>query len=128
MSKGKQQFSLKKRLQSFKFAFAGLRTLWQDEHNARIHIVAMLLVFVVGFLLRISMMEWCILALTVGFVIAVEALNSSLENLADAITEKPNEKIKKAKDLGAAAVLIAALISLVVGLIIFAPKIIELFL
>ena len=124
MSKEKQKFSVKKRLRSFKFAFAGLRTLWQEEHNFRIHSVAALLVLILGFLLRISMVEWCIVALTVGFVISAETLNSSLENLADAITEEPNEKIKKAKDLGAAAVLISAIAAVVIGLIIFLPKII----
>lgn len=124
MSKEKQKFSVKKRFRSFKFAFAGLRTLWKEEHNFRIHSVAALLVLILGFLLRISMVEWCIVALTVGFVISAETLNSSLENLADAITEESNEKIKKAKDIGAAAVLISAIAAVVIGLIIFLPKII----
>ena len=122
-----QKFSVIKRIQSFKHAIAGCRTLWVEEHNVRIHILAMLLVFIAGFLLKVSLIEWCILVLTVVFVITVEALNSSLENLADAITEEYDGKIKKAKDIGAAAVLIAAIAAVVIGLLIFLPKVILLF-
>lgn len=121
--KSQQKFSIKKRAKSFQYAFAGLRTLWQEEHNVRIHIVAILVVLVMGFLLKVSTIEWCVLILAIAFVIFAEALNSSLENLADAITEDYNHKIKKAKDLGAAAVLLAAIVSVVVGFLIFLPKI-----
>lgn len=93
----------------------------------RIHIVAGLIVLVMGFLLHISLSEWCVLTLVVAVVLLAEALNSSLENIADAISEEKNEKIQKAKDLAAAAVLISAIAAVIIGVIIFLPKIIELF-
>jgi len=125
--KSQQKFSLKKRFESFRYAYAGLRTLWREEHNVRIHIVAGLIVLVMGFLLHISLSEWGVLTLVVAVVLLAEALNSSLENIADAISEEKNEKIQKAKDLAAAAVLISAIAAVIIGVIIFLPKIIELF-
>jgi len=125
--KSQQKFSLKKRFESFRYAYAGLRTLWREEHNVRIHIVAGLIVLVMGFLLHISLSEWCVVTLVVAVVLLAEALNSSLENIADAISEEKNEKIQKAKDLAAAAVLISAIAAVIIGVIIFLPKIIELF-
>ena len=124
--KSQQKFSLKKRFESFRYAYAGLRTLWREEHNVRIHIVAGLIVLVMGFLLHISLSEWCVVTLVVAVVLLAEALNSSLENIADAISEEKNEKIQKAKDLAAAAVLISAIAAVIIGVIIFLPKIIEL--
>lgn len=125
--KSQQKFSLKKRVKSFGYAFEGLRTLWLEEHNVRIHSLVMVLVVIMGACLKVSMMEWCILVLTIAFVLSVEALNSSLESLADAITKDYNDKIKKTKNLGAAAVLVSAIASALVGLIIFLPKIIIIF-
>jgi diacylglycerol kinase len=79
-----------------------------------------------GIMLKIKSYEWCLLIIVIGIVFLTELLNSSLESLADNIDPELNEKIRNAKDYSAAAVLIAAIVSLVVGLLIFIPKLVEL--
>ena len=118
-----ENFSIKKRIKSFGFAFNGLKILFQEEHNARIHLVATIGVVVAGFLFNISGIEWIALTVAIGFVISIEIINTAIENIADFISPERNESIKKIKDLAAAAVLISALTALAIGLIIFIPKI-----
>ena len=118
-----ENFSIKKRIKSFGFAFNGLKILFQEEHNARIHLVAAIGVVVAGFLFNISGFEWIALTVAIGFVISIEIINTTIENIADFISPERNESIKKIKDLAAAAVLISALTALAIGLIIFIPKI-----
>jgi diacylglycerol kinase len=124
MTKQQQKFSLKSRLKSFRFAFNGLKVLFVEEHNARIHLFATALVIALGFYLNISLFEWIALVFAIGFVLAAETFNSALENMSDFISEARNIQIKKIKDLSAAAVLISAITALVIGRIIFVPKII----
>ncbi len=121
----RENFSIKKRLESFKYAFNGLKILILEEHNARIHILATILVIISGFLFEISTLEWLAIIFAIGFVVACEIINSAIENLADFISPNKNEIIKKVKDLSAAAVLISALTAIVVGIIVFLPKMIN---
>lgn len=120
-----QKFSISQRLKSFPHAFNGLKILLREEHNARIHFVAAILVIIAGVVLKISTEEWITLVFAIGFVITAEIINSSIENIADFISPEKHEKIKKIKDLAAAGVLISAATALIVGLIIFLPKILE---
>ncbi len=113
---------LKERIRSFKYAFSGLKHLVVGEPNARIHLVAALLAVLLGFYLELDRTEWLWILLSIVLVITTEAINASIEALADAITEEYDEKIKIAKDLAAAATLIVAIFSLVVALFIFVPK------
>lgn len=123
-SKMKQQkFSLRKRLKSFSFAFNGLRLLLKEEHNSWIHILATVCVVIAGFIFDISAFEWIAIVFAIGLVIALELINSAIENIADFVLPEKHDKIKKVKDLAAAAVLISAVTALVIGLIIFIPKI-----
>lgn len=117
------RFSFRKRIDSFIYAFNGLRILFKEEHNARIHLVVALFVVGMGFFCDISAMEWIALCFAIGLVIAMEIMNSAIENLSDFASQEHNLLIKKAKDLGAAAVLVCAVVSIIVGLIIFVPKI-----
>lgn len=119
-----ESFSWRKRLKSFSYAFNGLKILLKEEHNARIHLTIAILVVIVGFVLKISLLEWMGILLSMAFVFSLELINSSIENLADFVSPEKQELIKKAKDLAAAAVLIAAFFSVIVGLLIFGPKII----
>lgn len=119
-----KSFSLIKRIQSFKYALSGLKTLFKEEHNARIHLVAAVIVIVSGFAFRISALEWLAIVFSIGFVFTAEIINSAIENLADYVSQGENDLIKKAKDLSAAAVLVSAITSFVVGIIVFLPKII----
>jgi diacylglycerol kinase len=121
-----QEFSIRKRLKSFTYAFAGLKVLFKEEHNARIHIIVAICVLILGFFLKISPIEWIAVVFAIGFVISMEIFNSAIENIADFISPERNEKIKKIKDLSAAGVLISAITAMVIGLIVFLPKILEL--
>ena len=123
MASDKEPFSLKKRIQSFGYAFRGLRDLFIYEHNAWIHLIAAICAVVLGFLYKISIHEWIALSGVIGFVFAMEIVNSAIEKLADVVDSQKNEKIRLVKDLSAAAVLVSAIISVIVGLLIFLPKI-----
>ncbi len=122
-----QKFSFKSRIASFKFAFRGIWFLLKEEHNSRIHLLAGSFAIAMGLILRIDLFEWSLLAIVTGMVFVTELLNSSLEKLADIVDHQWDEKIMRSKDYAAAAVLVAAVISVVVGGLIFIPKILNLF-
>ncbi len=119
------RFSLRKRLKSFHFAFNGIKKLVREEHNARIHVVALISVIGLGIFLKISLIEWIAITIVSGLVILTELLNTAIERLADFVESDWNERIGIIKDYCAGAVLIAAVISAIVGGFIFIPKIIE---
>jgi undecaprenol kinase/diacylglycerol kinase (ATP) len=121
-----KKFSIIERINSFKYAFNGLKILFQEEHNSRVHLFSTIVVIILGFILKISFNEWFALILSCGFVFVTEILNSSIENIADFISPQRNDHIKKVKDLSAAAVLISAIAALIIGLLIFSPKIYQL--
>lgn len=125
MGKQRKQFSIRARILSFKYAFNGIADFFLSEHNALIHFVAAVVVVGCGIWLSISRMEWVVIICLIGIVFIAELFNSAIERLGDSITSDSNEMIKKAKDLSAAAVLLAALISVLVGLIIFIPRFID---
>lgn len=83
----------------------------------------MLFVIIFGFWLNISITEWCICITLFGLVISLELVNTAIETVVDIAMPEKNEKAKKAKDISAAAVLISALASAIIGVIIFIPKI-----
>lgn len=122
-----EKFNLKKRIKSFSYAFRGITDLVKNEHNARIHCVAAVAVLIAGFILHLSDIEWVAVTICVGGVFMAEGFNSAIETLADKICKEDDLLIKRAKDIAAGAVLIMAITSVVVGLIIFLPKIIRLF-
>jgi diacylglycerol kinase len=119
------KFSFRSRFESFKFAFNGLWLLLINEHNSRIHLLAAVISVALGIVLKINTLEWCLIIVVIGIVFMTELLNSALETLADLVNPEWNEGIRKAKDYSAAAVLISAIISVVVGGLIFIPKILK---
>lgn len=116
-----------KRIASFGFAFKGIGILYRDTPNALIHLIFTVGVLIAGFLLHISVGEWIAVILCIGIVTAAEAFNSALESLADKVSPEKDPLIGKAKDLAAGAVLVAAVMAAIIGIIIFLPKIISLF-
>lgn len=126
MSQKHEAFSLKKRLQSFRHAFAGIRNILVYEHNFRIHLVAAVLAIILGIVLHISLWKWAVLSIVIFLVLIAEIFNSAMEKLADEVSPDYNEKIKKVKDYCAAAVLLVSILAIIVGLIIFLPEIIKL--
>lgn len=120
-------FTFRKRIKSFQYAFNGIKLLITKEHNAWIHCFAAICVLIAGALLGLSRMEWVAVVIVIGAVLTAEAVNSSIEALADLVSPEYNEAIKRTKDLAAGAVLLMAIAAAIVGLIIFIPKIMDLF-
>lgn len=121
-----EYFSIKKRIKSFSYAFAGLKVLFKEEHNSWIHAVAAVCAITAGFLLDISAIEWIAIIIVIGMVISAEIVNSSLERTADFIKAERDDRKRDIKDLGAAAVLVCAITAAITGIIIFLPKLIAL--
>jgi diacylglycerol kinase (ATP) len=111
---------------SFRFASAGLRYLFTTQRNARVQTGAGAVAVVLGALLRISRVEWAILTLTIALVLILEALNSAIEATVDLVTSDYHPLAKVAKDLAAGAVWLMALTSLVIGAILFLPRLLAL--
>lgn len=119
----------KKRILSFNYAFEGIKTLFSETPNALIHLVAAIMAITMGFLFSVSTDEWLAIIIVIGMVFAMEAINTAVETLSDfACKEEIHPRIKKVKDLAAGGVLFAAIAAFGVGVIIFLPKIIHLFL
>ena len=127
MKKKENYFSLTDRLRSFRFAFRGILDLLKDEHNFRIHITLLLLVIAAGIFLHITDTEWLIIILVSALVLVSESFNSSIEHLADTINPEEDERIRKVKDIAAAAVLITAVAAVLAGAIIFMPYLLKIF-
>ncbi|MDO5523507.1 MAG: diacylglycerol kinase family protein [Bacteroidia bacterium] len=119
---------IKKRIASFRYAFQGVATLFRETPNALIHLIMAILAVLLGLFFSISATEWLAVIIVIGLVFALESINTSIEILANVVVRERNESIKKVKDLAAAGVLLASIAALAVGMLVFLPKIIELFL
>ncbi|MBD5371059.1 MAG: diacylglycerol kinase family protein [Bacteroides sp.] len=115
-----------KRAASFKYAFRGIGMLF-SQPNACIHGVVTLGVVVAGFLFHIGVGEWCAVLICIGCVLMAEAFNTALEALADKVSPGFDPLIGRAKDLAAGAVLLMVMAAVAVGLIVFLPKVLDLF-
>ncbi|WP_101760334.1 diacylglycerol kinase family protein [Oceanicoccus sp. KOV_DT_Chl] len=114
-------FELKSRPRSFAYAFSGLSALVRTQANARIHIVATVVVLALAYYLHLQRWEWVAIVFAIAGVWTTEALNTAVEALADACHPEKHPLIKLAKDVAAAAVLIFSLAAMVVAVIVFYP-------
>ncbi len=121
-----KKFKIGDRFKSFKFAFNGIRILFFNEHNAWIHLAAALLAIIAGIVFKISLSEWVFIFIAIGLVFTSEAINTSIEKLSDFVSPEKRSSIKEVKDLASAGVLISAITALIIGLIVFVPKILAL--
>jgi diacylglycerol kinase len=112
---------------SFIFAFAGLAHLMRTQPNFGVHLLAALLVGGVGFLLGLRGAELAALALAIGLVLVVEAVNTALEAVVNLTSPEVHPLARIAKDVGAAAVLLAAATAVVVGFVLLLPRLVALF-
>ncbi|WP_316798211.1 diacylglycerol kinase family protein [Pedobacter frigidisoli] len=122
MNHKNQKFSIADRIKSFKYAFAGFWYFVKNDHNGRVHLFAAAVSIGLSWYLHISALEWIAILLVITLVIAAEIFNSSIERLADVVYAEHHPKIKVVKDLAAAAVLLMAFLAIIVGAIIFVPK------
>lgn len=112
---------------ALKIAMIGIRGLFVESRNARIQLVIFSLVLVAGFIVELNRFEWLWLLMASTIVIALEAMNTSIELLADVYTLEFNQKIKQVKDIAAGAVLIASIFAVIVGALIFLPHLSAMF-
>ncbi len=118
---------LGKRLNSFRYAFAGLKEMIRSQANAKIHIAFTFFVILAGFYFGLTANEWCLIVFAIAMVFAAEAFNTALENLTDLVSPNYHPLAGKAKDVAAAAVLLTAIGAAITGLIIFLPKLLIFF-
>jgi len=117
-------FFFKQRIKSLEYALSGIKLLISTEDNMKLHVLLVIIMSFLGIYFELSATEWLIQILTVAGVLSLEAINTTIEKLADFIHPEYHEKIKIIKNLAAGAVLIYALASLAVGIVIYFPKII----
>ena len=113
---------MKNRLRAFSYALSGLNTFFTETFHAKVHLFAALAAVALGFWLNVSSVEWVVLLLCIALVLIAEAINSALEYLVDMVQPEEHPLAKKVKDVAAAAVLIAAIFSVIIATIIFIPK------
>jgi len=107
---------------SFGYAFAGLFYCVRTQRNFRIHLATGTAATLVGLLLGLSPVEWAVLAVTMVLVLSAEMVNTMIEALVDLVTQEYHPLAKTAKDVAAGVVLLTAIGAVVVGLIIFGPR------
>ena len=122
----KKALSIKRLATSFSYAFKGFGKSFSEEANMKIHIFMALLVIICGFVFNVSNLEWIVLLFAIGLVIGAELLNTAIENLVDLVCKDYNLKAGVIKDVSAAFVMVLAIVSAIIGFIIFIPKFINL--
>jgi len=106
-------------LKSFEYAFCGIVTPFGEERNLRVHFSIANLIIIFAYFFGITRIEWAILFLTIGFVIACELINTAVENAVDTASTKISKTAKLAKDTAAGAVLFAAITAVITGFCLF---------
>jgi diacylglycerol kinase len=124
MSNRTQKFFIS-RAHAFRHAFRGWWYVLRTQHNAWLHAIASTLVMLIAWWLHLSMSDWAVLLLTIALVWTAEFINTALEAVVDLASPQQHPLAKVGKDVGAAAVLIAAFTSILVGLLILGPPLWE---
>lgn len=122
---GQTKFCWKKRRLSFVYAWQGLKTLLRTEHNSRIHLALTALAAALICILPVNRTELMVVLMAACLVWMAELFNTAIEKTVDLISKDQHPQIRAIKDMAAAAVLLAATAAVVVGLLIFLPKIIH---
>ncbi|GAB4314235.1 MAG: hypothetical protein Kow00127_05440 [Bacteroidales bacterium] len=125
--KNKRPITKKEEIKSFGHAFHGIFSVAGSEPHMQFHFVAFILVLAAGFIFGLSECEWLAILLVSGMVFVTEMINSAIEMLSDVITTDHHPGIGRAKDIAAGAVLVAAIISVITGVVIFLPRLIAWF-
>lgn len=117
-NQGKSRFH-----ESVGHAIDGIQYVVSHERNFRIEITFAIMVTIASFIFKVSLMEWSLLILVIGMVLALEMVNTAMERCVDLVTKDYKELAKVAKDVAAGAVLVISMFSVILGIIIFLPKI-----
>ena len=117
---------LRKFANKFSYAIKGIWITIREEKSIWVHFLASAIVIGLGVWLDLSLIQWSIVSLAIGLVIGFEVFNSAIEALVDMISFQYNLKVKKIKDISAGATFFVTIIAIIVGCLIFIPKIIDL--
>ncbi len=109
------------RFKSFGYAMAGLLFLLKSEPHARIHLLATAVVVIAAIALDVARQDWLWLTVAITLVWVVEAINTAIEHLCDVVSPEHSQNVRRAKDVAAGAVLIAAIAAMTIGIIVFYP-------
>lgn len=112
-------------LKSFQFALQGIKHAFSQERNMKIHGLVSIAVILFGFLFKLSLVEWLFILMAIGGVISLELINTAIERVVDLTTANYQPLAKQAKDVSAGAVFVYSCLSIIIGIIIFLPKIIQ---
>lgn len=118
---------LKKHRISFSYAWEGLVYVVRSQPNFRVHLAASLLTIVCALVFRVSVLEWLALTIAMSLVLVAELFNTAVEAVVDLLTGERKVHAKIAKDVAAGAVLATALLAVVIGLVVFVPKLLRWF-
>jgi diacylglycerol kinase (ATP) len=108
-------FTLAGRMRSFGYAFNGLGFMLRTQHNAWLHLVATVVVVAVGFALKVEADAWAWLVVAIAMVWVAETMNTAFEHVCDVISPELHQSVKRAKDVAAGAVLLAAIAAVIIG-------------
>ena len=126
VSKGnKKTYSIKRLGNSFKYAVEGIKSAYSTEQNLLVHTIVAILIIALGIIIQLTFLEFAIVFLAIGIVITAEMINTSIENAIDMAMPSIHPLAKAAKDVASGAVLFSAIISVIVGCLIYIPKLIE---
>lgn len=109
-------------INSFKYAFRGLWIALRDQANMKIHLVAAFIIIITGLYLKFNYTDWCIVSITIGVVIGMEAVNTSIEELVNIVSPEKRLEAGRIKDIAAGAVLITSIVALIVGILLVFSK------
>lgn len=109
---------------SFGFALAGIREAFTQGRNFRIQVLLGVTALLFGLVIKLSPIEWAILALTIASVLILELINTSLESIVNMVSPEIRDEARIAKDVAAASVLTASITAIIIGALLFLPKII----
>ncbi|TKC12163.1 diacylglycerol kinase family protein [Pedobacter polaris] len=113
---------MKKFLKSFVYSFKGLTYAFKTQLSFRVHCLATILVILLGLYTKLNSSEWLWITVAIALVVVLELINTAIEILVDLVSPQQNSKAGAIKDVASAAVLVAGIMALVIGLIIFVPK------
>lgn len=119
-------FDFKRSGKSFIYASRGIKTVWQEEQNFRFHIVMAVLILLAAVILKMERIDFIILFLVIGSVLILELVNTIFERLIDILKPRIHEYSKVIKNISSGVVFLAAILSVIIGFIIFYPYIIRL--
>ncbi|MDP2723429.1 MAG: diacylglycerol kinase family protein [Bacteroidales bacterium] len=119
--KRKPAFSFSKRLKSFQYAGKGIWRAVKTQHNLWIHLFVAALVIVAGIQFHISRLDWMVVTIAIGGVLSAEMFNTAIEFIVDLVSPEHHRLAAAAKDISAGAVLIFAIVSVIIGLMVFLP-------